>query len=320
MILHVTELGDGRRHLRLEPKRDLFVPYGEWDTRYPLELVALILSHTGVWVLDEIMRDESPQYVEHEAKWEILSYLEDGALDGARILDFGSGSGASSMVLARLSQSATIVGVELDRDFVEIARARARFHKVDDRVEFIESTDTSGLPGGIGTFDYVILLGVFEHLLPQERKALLPLLWGHLKPGGTMFVNQTPHRWFPIEHHTTGLPLINYLPDDMTRRAAVRLSSRIDPKDTWPMLLRKGIRGGTHREVMRSLAAKDGAAKSIRPFRFGVADHFDLWFAYSNSLQPSPLRKPAKLAFKTLHAIFGITFVPYISMAIRKTI
>jgi tRNA(1-methyladenosine) methyltransferase and related methyltransferases len=316
--LEVIPLEDGRRRLHLTPKRNLFVPFQRWNTRYPMELLSLIFERTGVWAIDEVMREENPRYVAHAMKWEILSYVRDGAFENARVLDFGSGSGASAMVLARISTTATVIGVELDPNFVEIARARATFYNVADRVQFIRSNDANALPEEIGSFDYVILSAVFEHLLPEERLNVMPLLWKSLKVGGVMFIHQTPHRWFPIEHHTTGLPLINYLPDNIARLCAIRLSKRVAPTDDWATLLRKGIRGATHATVLDCINA-NGRAESLKPIRFGAKDHFDLWYEFSNYLQPTIVRKYAKLGFRVLHAAFGVTFVPYITMAVRKT-
>jgi hypothetical protein len=42
-------------------------------------------------------------------------------------------------------------------------------------------------------------------------------LWRQLRLGGILFLNQTPHRYYPLEHHTTGLPLLNYLPERAVR-------------------------------------------------------------------------------------------------------
>ena len=35
----------------------------------------------------------------------------------------------------------------------------------------------------------------------------MPLIWSKLKPGRTLFINQTPYRYFPYEHHTTAFGL-----------------------------------------------------------------------------------------------------------------
>jgi 2-polyprenyl-3-methyl-5-hydroxy-6-metoxy-1,4-benzoquinol methylase len=315
--VRITDAEGGSR-LEVVPRGDGFIPYREWVTRYPDDLVQKILDTKGLWVLDEIKRDEDPDYVEHEIRWEVLGYVDPKAFDGARILDFGSGSGASSMVMARLAPKAEIVGVELEAGFVDIARERARFHGVEDRVRFVHSEDPARLPDGIGRFDFIVLSAVFEHLLPQERRDLIPLLWGCLKDGGIVFINQTPHRWFPIEHHTTRLPLINYLPDRLTGACARAFSARVPPGTDWPTLLRKGIRGATHASVMGTINAPDRRGVSLKPTMYGMRDHFDLWYGYSNRLNPNRLRRLARAAFKALYLMTGTILVPYISMAVRK--
>jgi 2-polyprenyl-3-methyl-5-hydroxy-6-metoxy-1,4-benzoquinol methylase len=315
--LLVEETDHGKRRLTVEPKVGTFIPYRSWDTAYPLDLIALILEHKGAWVLDEIKRDEDPLYVGHEVKWEVLSYLDDSRLDNCDLLDFGSGSGASSMVISRLAPKARITGVELESAFVDIARRRAEFYNVQDRVRFLVSPTPEKLPDDLPRFDYIFLSAVYEHLLPAERRHLLPMLWSRLKPGGVMFLNQTPHRWFPIEHHTTGLPLINYLPDSWTGAIARKFSKKLKGDESWN-LLRQGIRGSTSEHIMRVLNSDGRKARSLKPCRFGAADHFDMWYFYSNTLRPSPPRKLAKWGFRVIHRLTGLTFVPYISLAIEK--
>ena len=56
-----------------------------------------------------------------------------------------------------------------------------------------------------------------------------------------------------VEGHTTGLPFINYLPDNLAYFIARRFSKRVENNESWVMLLRKGIRGGTEREIMKIL-------------------------------------------------------------------
>lgn len=118
---------------------------------------------------------------------------------------------SSTMVLGRLLPPCEIAGVELEERAQDCAIAAEHFGR--GSVRFLKSPSGDSLPDNIGLFDYVIFSAVFEHLLPAERHMLLPLLWSHMKPGAILFLNQTPHRYSPIELHTTHLPLINYLPD-----------------------------------------------------------------------------------------------------------
>jgi len=146
----------------------------------------------------------------------------------------------------------------------------------------------------------------------------MPLLWSHLKTGGILFLNQTPHRWFPVEHHTTGLPLVNYLPDGLTAVCARTFSKRMEGDETWETLLRKGIRGATHGGVLAELNRDGRKALSLQPKRFGANDHIELWYRYSNTLQPTALRKLAMWGMEALKKATGMTLTPYISLAIRK--
>ena len=232
--------------ITVEPKDGLFIPIRKWVTNYPHELIEQILQVKGpAYLCDEIMRDEDPRYVQHSFRWDILSFIGQEDFAGKRVLDFGSGSGASSMVLARMFPDTTIVGVELLPELVDLSRHRAKFHGVNDRVSFQLSPDSSNLPPDIGDFDFIIFSAVYEHLLPRERRAVLPLICERLIQGGIIFLDQTPYRWFPIETHTSGLPIINYLPDRIALIYAHRFSKRVSPNSTWLELLRRGIRGGT---------------------------------------------------------------------------
>ena len=319
--VRIEECGYGKRMISVEPTGSLFVSVRTWETAYPLDLVEHVLRVKGPADLcDEIRRDEDPLYIQHCFLWSILSYVEENAFAGQRVLDFGSGSGASGMVLARmLPSTAEIVGVELGPKHIELARHRARFYSVDDRVSFHLSPDPNSLPRGIGQFDSIILSGVYEHLLPDERRTLLPLLGSHLRAGGVIFLNQTPYRWFPIEMHTTGLPLINYLPDRLTLACARRFSKQVNPDSSWPSLLRDGIRGGTTREIIGILNRDDRwKADLLKPSRFGVKDQIDLWYRLSSTTRWSIAKKLMMWGFRVVKATTGITMIPSLSLAIQK--
>jgi len=314
-----VEESNGKRAISVEPRDGLFTPIRKWVTDYPLELIEHILRVKGpAYLCDEIMRDEDLLYVQHSFRWDILSYTGQEDFTGRRVLDFGSGSGASSMVLARMFPEAKIVGVEIVSEFVELARHRAEFYGVKDRVSFQLSPDSNSLPPDIGDFDYIIFSAVYEHLLPGERQAVLSLLWSHLTQGGVMFLDQTPYRWFPIEMHTTGLPLINYLPDRLTLYCARRFSERVSLDASWPELLRKGIRGGTTREIIALLDREGREAEVINPSQLGVKDHIDLWYQLSSTTRKPLTKKLMMWGFRVVKAVTGVTVIPTLSLAIRK--
>jgi 2-polyprenyl-3-methyl-5-hydroxy-6-metoxy-1,4-benzoquinol methylase len=317
-LIYVEEVS-GKRAILIEPRDGLFTPIKKWVTDYPFELIEDVLLVKGpAYLCDEISRDENPRYVQHSFRWDILSYVGKEEFAGRRVLDFGSGSGASSMVLARMFPEANIVGVEVVSKFVELARHRAAFYGVDGRVSFQLSPASSTLPAEIGDFDYIVFSAVYEHLYPSEREVILPLLWSHLKPSGVLFLDQTPYRWFPIEMHTTGLPLINYLPDRLTLYCARRFSKRVSLNASWLDLLRSGIRGGSTREIMSILNREGGKAELLNPSYLGVKDHIDLWYQLSSTTRKPLTKKLMMWGFRAVKAVTGMTIIPSLSLAIRK--
>ena len=316
----VTELACGEFEIAVH-KRDpsLFVPRSRWRTAYPLGLIQKIFSLKGpAFLCEEIARDEDPTYLQNSIHWGIFSYIEKEQLNGARILEFGSGCGASTTILARLLPESRFVGVELRSQAVGVARARARFYGLDN-IEFRLSPNPNELPPAVGQFDCVLMPAVYEHLLPGERRALLPRIWSLLKPGGVLFVFMTPYRYFPVETHTTsGLPLINYLPDWLAYRAAVRFSRRNLAGCDWPTLLRRGIRGGSISEIVGILRDDGREPNLLDPRHLGVRDRVDLWYHQKPQGRRGPARAQYRWFAKLLKRITGVELLPNLSIAIQR--
>jgi hypothetical protein len=148
---------------------------------------------------------------------------------------------------------------------------------------------------------------------------LLDLLWAALRPGGILFIYETPHRWWPIEAHTTGLPLLNYLPDALALVAARKFSRRVDAGATWAELLRRGIRGGTDGEIMGILRTAGRSAVLLQPSENGIGDRIDLWYRMSSGLGHGGAKRVVREGMKALKAATGVTLVPYLSLAVRKS-
>jgi peptidoglycan/xylan/chitin deacetylase (PgdA/CDA1 family)/SAM-dependent methyltransferase len=282
------------------------------ETRYPVELIELLLEVKGPeWLCDEIARDQSSV----SQFWGLLPYIDPVTFHGKRVLDFGCGTGASTAALARLVPGAAVVGVELDADLVAVAHARRRLQGLTNAT-FLHSPSALDVPDGIGRFDAVCLSGVYEHLLPSERRVLLPKLWDLVVEGGYLFVHETPHRWSPVESHTTGLPLLNYLPRRAALFAARRLSSRVAADATWPDLLRAGVRGGTPARIGDELVG-DGAAPvaPVPPARLGLRTTVDLWCRKGGATTP---RRVVAATLTALQRVAGVDVVPWLYVAYRK--
>jgi len=297
----------------------VFVPMQSCETGYSLELIDQIFRLKGPFLCDEITRDESPERLQNLLKWNLLSYIDETEMRGKKVLDFGCGSGSSTSILGRMFSDSQFTGVELDHDSLSIARKRAEFYGLRN-VEYLISPEPESLPQDIGQFDYIILTAVYEHLLPAERKKLLPMLWSALKPGGVIFFHDTPHRYFPVESHTTeGLFFLNYLPDRLAMAYAKKFSRANLKNDDWNLLLRKGIRGATIGEITGLLGVDASERRLLEPVRFGVSNRLELakarWLQFRQS---GKLRKSYYAFTKLLNVITGIELVPYLAIAVQK--
>ena len=296
----------------------MFVPRVTCETAYPPDLIEAILDVKGIaYLCDEIARDEDKDYVSDGLRRSLHAFVPEEEFRGKRLLDFGCGSGASTMALARLLPDTELVAVDLRDDLLEIARRRARFYAVPN-VRFLLSPDEDSLPDDLGEFDFITFSAVYEHLLPSERPALLAQVWSVLRRDGILFVNQTPQRWYPHEYHTTGLPLLNYLPRRLAWYAARRFSRRIDPGSTWEELLRDGIRGATEHEITRFLRAVEMGRLSRYATRLGFKDKVDLWYDHARIGRARPLKRVMRIGFKVISRVVGEDFTPDLDLAIQK--
>ena len=148
---------------------NVFSPALEFETSYSIDLIDKIADIKGSpWVCNEIMRDESPDYISNVLKHDILSYVTTDDLKGKRILDFGCGCGASSVILARIFPESYITGIEYVKEFVEVCEMRKDFLHIKN-LEFQISPSSEVLPNDIGNFDSLNTLAhEFGHAFHSE--------------------------------------------------------------------------------------------------------------------------------------------------------
>lgn len=319
-LIHIAELQGNKKRITISPlDKSVIIYTDQCETFYPLWLIKQILDILGpAGLCDEIKRDENISNVEKSLKNHIFGYVNDIDFENKRILDFGCGGGASTMILARMFPKSSIVGVELVGKSLLIANCRLK-HYGYTNVTFIRSPAGDSLPEQIGKFDFVILNGVYEHLLPNERKMLLPKIWTLINPGGILFLATIPYRYFPIETHTTGgLPFINYLPDRMAFALARTFSKRLKRDESDNALLRKGIRGGSSGEIIGILEECHDKPLLMEPCKSGYTDKIDLWYADSAYSKFPVIKVLLKFFFKIIKSTFGFTCLPYLSLAIKK--
>jgi SAM-dependent methyltransferase len=236
------------------------------------------------------------------------------APDGAhRILDFGCGEGHSVEVLLERYPNASFVAADIYSPRLDEFRAR---FGTDPRVTMILMDGPRSL-AALGTgFDIIQLNAVFEHLLPDERQPVMSDLWRRLVPDGYMVITETPWRWFPIETHSTSLPLVNYLPDRLALWAA-RHCGRFPVDQSWDEALREGLRGGTVAEIIACLGADSGGFRLVESAAPDARNLLDTWW-HGECRQT----RAKAFAYRTLdwcRRLSGVTISPWINLVLQKT-
>ena len=101
-----------------------------------------------------------------------------GDLEGKRVLEYGCGLGALTIVLAR--SGAEVTSFDLSEASIDFARARAERNGVADRIRFVVA-DGENLPFADGSFDLAVGKAILHHLDPAAGAAELARV---LAPGG----------------------------------------------------------------------------------------------------------------------------------------
>ena len=182
---------------------------------------------------------------------DLLWRLErDVPLAGRKVLDFGCGTGSSTVVFAEAG--AQVVGVEPDELSLEIAQQRVADLDLSANVELIRipylSGDDENLDLPSESFDMVTLIGVLEHMLPPERIQCIREAYRLLRPGGELFIFATPNRLYPFDHHTTRLWLVGWMPSKVAHRYA-KLRRQIGHETDFNEFIRRGGIGISRRAI-----------------------------------------------------------------------
>jgi 2-polyprenyl-3-methyl-5-hydroxy-6-metoxy-1,4-benzoquinol methylase len=325
--IEIEELPNGKRLIRVTSESLSIAPFDtQLETAYSLDLIEKVLQTKGPLSLcDEIRREEDPFYTKTCLEKDILGYRAERDFENKRILDFGCGGGASSVILAKMFPNSEIVGIDLSQHAISLAEFRTKHFNLTN-VSFLCSKNSKELPDEIGDFDYILLSAVVEHLLPEERTVILSQLWSLLKPNGVIFINQTPYRFFPFEGHTTRLPLINYLPDKLALICARTFSKRVSPNADWKKLLRRGIRGSHPKQILDILKKSNPhfTPEILTPSRMGLRDRIDIWYnGYAVSIakkyqKVKRIQQILRSVSKLIYYITGIVILPTVSVAVLK--
>jgi SAM-dependent methyltransferase len=130
------------------------------------------------------------------------------------VLEVGASFGHMTEYLAEQPEIGEIHCFDTDPVFVDIVRAKVEelgLTKVKD-VLLLGNDETRRLPWPDGRFDLVLVVGVVEHLPARNRRAQVDEYYRVLARGGHIAILDTPNRLFPLETHSIGLPLVQWLP------------------------------------------------------------------------------------------------------------
>lgn len=199
----LDDLGD-RRVLTVDGRRH--------ETRYSARVVRLLIERKGA--------RRAPLYFpfkEQRARLfldPLFAYLRGRGARGLTVLEVGSSFGHMTEYLAEQPEVAEIHCFDTDPAFVEIVRAKVEEQGLGavKEVLLLGNDETRRLPWPDARFDLVLVVGVVEHLPVRNRRAQVDEYYRVLAPGGHIAILDTPNRLFPLETHSIGLPLVQWLP------------------------------------------------------------------------------------------------------------
>jgi len=226
--------------------------YSELETQLSSLTLKELALRKGRYFRDEIERSENPNYLQRKIK--ILLKEFGIELSDKKMLDFGCGAGASTLIFLRCGAT-NVVGVEVDETLLDIAKLRLNdFFQNGHQLIKIEHIDGKySMPFSNGEFDIVWAQALMEHVLPDQRRFVLGELWRVLKRDGLLIIFGTPNRLWVKEFHTSNLYFVNYLPLDIAVFLARHCSRRVPVHQSKQELLSAGFRGCTYWEIARAL-------------------------------------------------------------------
>jgi len=294
-----------------------------FETFYSKELLEKIFDVKKQWFKDEIDRSELPTYLEQPLRKLLQRFSID--LHDKTVLDFGCGCGASPVILAKLGGK-KIVGVDSSKDAIAIARLRARDYSLANKLDFLYLRETRTLPFKDASFAVIFCNGVIEHIPIEERGGYIAELWRLLASGGYLVFHDTPNRLWPIDSHTTGLPLVPYMPLKLARKFATRCSKRIRSDVSLEELIAAGFRGSTYWQILNPIRHQHPVVLNKT-----IDNDIDAFFEIHLSRGPSSLKRAMIVTLRTLYKILQLVllrpaglpacaFLPWLTICLQKQV
>ena len=196
----------------LGDRRVLTVGGREYATTYSARVVRMLVERKGA--------ARTPPYFSYKETRgrffldPLFTYLRGRGARDLTVLEVGCSFGHITEYLAERPEVRDITTFDTDPAFAAIARVKVEELGLDrvKAVRLFSNDETRRLPYPDGSFDLVVVLGVVEHLPVRGRRQMVDEYYRVLAPGGHITVLDTPNRFFPLETHSVGLPLIQWLP------------------------------------------------------------------------------------------------------------
>lgn len=144
----------------------------------------------------------------------LFTYLRRLGATNLSVLEVGCSFGHITEYLAEQPEVAALHTFDTDEAFVAITRTKVQELglRAVREVAHLTNDETCRLPYPDATFAVVVASGVIEHLPARSRRAQVDEYYRVLAPGGHIAILDTPNRLFPLETHSVGLPLVQWLP------------------------------------------------------------------------------------------------------------
>jgi len=121
----------------------------------------------------------------------ILSGREPAPVTSCRVLELGCGEGGNLLPMAVTLPESEFVGVDLAGSAIAAATQRARDLRLAN-VRFAQE-DIAALGPDLGSFDYILVYGVYSWIPQPVRDRLMDLMRTLLRPQGVAFVSYNVH-------------------------------------------------------------------------------------------------------------------------------
>ena len=196
----------------LGDRRVLTVDGRKYATKYSARVIRMLVERKGA--------ARTPPYLSYKETRgrffldPLFAYLRARGARDLSVLEVGCSFGHITEYLAERPEVREVTTFDTDPAFAAIVRVKVEempLRRVRE-VRLFSNDETRHLPYPDGRFDLVIVLGVVEHLPVSGRREIVDEYYRVLAPGGHITILDTPNRFFPLETHSVGLPLIQWLP------------------------------------------------------------------------------------------------------------